>query len=115
MPLPAPARFDATARRIVLATAYGSLGPLLTMTVLVASYALSARACVNAARVGIALAIALGMLGCAVSVWGLGRAAADGGDPVSPALRGAALGLQLFCLCVLVAFAIAFGTEPSCG
>lgn len=116
MSLPAPARFDATARRIVLAWAYGSLGPLLTIAVLVADYAFSARACASGARLAIAISIALGMIGCAAAVWGLARgAAADSGDPVSPPLRLAAFGLQLFCLCVLAGFAVAFGTEPGCG
>jgi hypothetical protein len=96
MSLPAPARFDSTARRIVRAAAYAALGPLLTIAVLVAAYAFSARACAGGARLAIALSIALGMLGCAVSIAGLARgAAADGGDPLSPGLRAAALGLLL--------------------
>jgi hypothetical protein len=116
MPLPATNRFDASDRRALRISLLGALGPLLTFAVLVTSYALSARACVGWARPSIGAALGLGLLGCAAASWRLVReSAAEGGRLVEKPLRLAALWLQLFCLFVIVGYAIALMTEPSCG
>jgi hypothetical protein len=116
MPLPAPNVFDASDRRALRISLLGALGPLLTFAVLVTGYALSARACVGWARPLTEVGIGIGLLGSALAAFQLIRAsAAEGGKLAGKPLRLAALGLQLFCLCVIVGYAIALATEPSCG
>jgi hypothetical protein len=104
MPQPAPARFDDASRhglRVSLAT---SLGPFVTMAVLIAGYALSARGC--SVRPVIGGCIALAALGCAGSIYVLSRAERSPVPLAARRFRTAAIGLQLFSLCVLAAFGL---------
>jgi hypothetical protein len=110
MGLPAPEQFDAQDRSAFRASMLAALGPLLTFGVLIVSYALSARVCQAWARPVIWAAIALAAAGSGAALQQLRRERAG----LSFSLRLAAIGLQAFCLCVLVAFAIASTTAVHC-
>lgn len=114
MPQPAPARFDASSRRAVVATLLAATGPTLALGSLIGVYALSARECAPHVRWVIAGCIALGALVTLGSAGLLARAP-TGPEPraVRP-LRPAAIGLQLFCVLVMVGFGIALATVAPC-
>jgi hypothetical protein len=84
------------------------------MSVLVGGYALSTRACVPSTRWWVAGIIAAAFLGTLAStVFLIARS-----DPTEPrashTLRPAAVGIQVFCLLVLIAFSVALATVVRC-
>jgi hypothetical protein len=114
MPQPAPARFDGPARRAVVTSLLSATGPTLTMSVLVGGYALSTRACVPSMRWWVAGIIAAAFLGTLASTVFLIARSDDAEPRASQTLRPAAVGIQIFCMLVLIAFSVALATAVRC-
>jgi hypothetical protein len=116
MPQPAPPRFDAADRRALHGSLLTALGPTLVFAVLTVGYALSAHVCQPNMRTIMALCVALGAIGSIAAAWWLvqlARAAPD--HAANRRLRPAAIGLQVFCLLVILAYGIALTTMTPCG
>jgi hypothetical protein len=117
MPRPAPARFDRSDRVALRLSLWTSLGPLVTLGVLLAGYALSRRDCEPGIRWLIGGCLAAAALGCGSALFALWRAERSS-LPLPAAgrrLSAAAIGLQGFCLLVLLGFAIVLRLRVNCG
>ena len=113
MPQPAPAEYTLSDRRALRASLAIAFGPLATLGVLVAGYALSARVCTSPMRAVIGVCVALAIAGCGACVWTLWRARREPPAAVQR-LHDAAIGLLLFCVFVLCGFAIALASWEHC-
>ena len=117
MPQPAPERFTETDRRTLNVSFWTALGPFVTMSALVAGYALSARSCEWPARVWIAVTLGCAAAGCGAAGFALSRLRSSVPAPALAAQRllFGAQSLQVFCLLVVIAFAVALGVRVTCG
>ncbi|HKP62883.1 MAG TPA: hypothetical protein VJV78_39380 [Polyangiales bacterium] len=117
MPQPAPERFTESDRRTLSVSFWTALGPFVTMAALVVGYALSARSCQWPARVWIAVTLGCAGAGCGAASFALSRLRGSAPAPALAAQRLllGAQSLQMFCLLVVIAFAIALGVRVTCG
>jgi hypothetical protein len=116
MPQPAPARFDSTDRNALHTSLATALGPALTLGVLIVGYALSARVCHANIRTLMAVCVVFGALGSVAAATTLVRITR--GAPEHSAIQGLrqmAIGLQVFCLLVMLAYGVALATVAPCG
>jgi hypothetical protein len=114
VPQPAPARFDLSARNALATSLLAATGPALTLTVLLAGYALSARVCATGIRWWMAGCIALAVCGTLASALRLARRVESSQPQSTRTLRPAMIGLQVFCVLVMAAFGIALTTVVRC-
>lgn len=116
MPNPGPARFDAHDRHTLGTFLLAALGPTLSMSALFAGYSLSTRLCEPGYRAWIVSSVALAVAGCVAATGTFARRKSSN-HSVSESFRFLewnGLLLSGFCLCVVIAFAFALGTEVHC-
>jgi hypothetical protein len=113
MPQPAPARFDDHDRQTLRTSLLCALGPTLALAVLVAGYGLSARLCQAANRPWITGLIVLSLVVCSGAMFRLARSPRSAAGALR-FLVWMGIALEAFSVCILLAFALALGTEVRC-